>query len=853
MRFLIGLFLLTTAPVLAAENRASIPIFFIEDSRSHFVVDGPDMRAAFTSEGAVFQARESQVRVRFGGANARAEVRGAGPMGHANFLIGSDPRAWRRELPAFQEILYRELYPGIDAAYSGAGGHLKSEFRVAPGADPGQIRLEYSGNLSIDAAGSLHAGNLREQAPLIYQDTAAGRVSVNGRYRLFDARTAGFEIQAYDQRLPLVIDPVISYATYLGGTGQGAVTGVAVDSTGNLYATGWTEALNFPIVGAEQAANQGGVDVFVVKLNAVGSTLLYATYIGGRGEDKGAAIAVDGSFQAYVTGSTASTNFPLAAAIRSTLGGSKTAFALKLNAVGNTLLYSTYLGGTNYETGNAIAVDGSGNAYIAGDTQSANFPVLSAVQSALGGGSDAFVAKFTASGALAFSTFLGGAANEHAGGIAVDASGSAYIAGGTTSTDFPVVGAIQGANAGNQDVFVTKLSASGAAILYSTYLGGNGGATAEQANGIAVDSSGAAYVTGVTNSANFPVTAGAYQTLFNGVSDAFVARLNTAGSALVFSAYLGGTDFDWANGIRIDGSGNAYVAGYTFSTNFPVVNGVQAVLGGIHDAFVTKISAAGSTLSFSTYYGGSGSDSANAIAVDASGNMYVGGQTASLNLPLASAIQSLNNGGTVGWLARLGVTAPPVQTPSVVSVAPASGAGNAPLVCRAVRGHRRSGGADHRFAAGGLQLIDKLCVLRHLQPRGECVHAGQRRSFDGRANRGSRRQHRAKRPVHADRSGQLRKPFGQHPDSKYCTGLCALLCRLEDGVSVCGRCGRQYRVGRQRRVDGVDPAVAALRRHCLSQRGERRRADVQLRVFGLAECVQPLRHGAAVFPVAHRH
>ncbi len=679
MRFFAGLFLLTTAPVWEAANTASIPVFFIEDSWSRYVLDSPDMRAAFTPEGAVFQARESQVRVRFGGANARVEVRGAGPMGRVNFLIGSDPRAWRTELPAFEEILYRQLYPGIEAAYAGADGRLKSEFRVAPGADPRQIRLEYSEDLSIDAAGCLHAGNLREQAPRIYQDTAAGRVSVNGRYRLLDSRTAGFEIQVYDPRLPLVIDPVISYATYMGGTGAGAVTGLAIDTAGDLYATGWTEALDFPIAGAEQAANHGGVDAFIVKLNAGGSALLYATYIGGSGEDKGAAIAVDTNFQAYVTGSTASTNFPLASAIQLTLGGSKTAFVLKLNAAGNTLLYSTYLGGTNYETGTVIAVDGSGNAYVAGDTQSANFPVLTPVQSSLGGATDAFVAKFTPAGSLAFSTFLGGAANEHAGGIAVDTSGNVYVAGGTYSTNFPVVGAIQSANAGSQDAFVTKLSASGNQILYSTYLGGGGTATPEQANGVVVDSSGNAYVTGVTNSANFPVTAGTYQTLFNGVSDAFVARLNAAGSALVFGAYLGGTGFDWATGIGIDSSGNAYVSGYTSSLDFPVVNGVQAAFGGLYDAFVTKISAAGDTLGFSTYYGGSGSDAANAIAVDANGNMFVGGQTTSLNLPLAGAIQSSNNGGSVGWLARLGVTAPPVQVPSVVSVTPASGSGNAPI------------------------------------------------------------------------------------------------------------------------------------------------------------------------------
>src|SRR4029077_953669 len=249
---------------------------------------------------------------------------------------------------------------------------------------------------------------------------AAGRQSVAGRFRLRDQRTVGFEVEAYDRSLPLVIDPVISYATYMGGTGLGAVTGVAFDASGNLYATGWTEAIDFPIVLAEQAANAGSADAFIVKLNPAGSALIYATYIGGHGDDRAAAFAVDSSGQAYVTGSTASLNFPLVSPVRSTLGGAKTVFALKLNNVGNTLLYSTYLGGTNYEVGTAIAVDGSGSAYIAGDTQSANFPLTTGVQAASGAGMDAFITKLSSSGAIAYSTFLGGTLDERAGGIAVD-------------------------------------------------------------------------------------------------------------------------------------------------------------------------------------------------------------------------------------------------------------------------------------------------------------------------------------------------------------------------------------------------------------------------------------------------
>ena len=679
-RLIFSLMCLAATPGFSSIRVGSLPLFFVQNGHRYFV-ETPELKAVFASDAVAFQIQDEQIQVRFEGADKGAALEGVEPLAaRANFFVGQDSSEWRTGVPTFQKILYHSLYPGIDLTYSGTEDHIKSEFTVAPGADPRLIRLAYSGTLSIAASGDLIArqagSELRERAPEIFQETAAGRVRVAGRYHLIGEHTAGFEVDPYDASLPLVIDPVISYSTYLGGTGMSAATGLAVDAAGNLYVTGWTEALDFPIVGAEQPANHGGVDAFVVKFNSTGTALFYATYIGGGGDDRGAAIAVDSSGQAYVTGSTTSTNFPLVSPIRGTLGGSKTAFVLKLNAVGNLLLYSTYLGGTSWDTGNAIAVDGSGNMYVAGDTQSINFPVLTAVQPLLGGGMDAFVTKLTPVGAIAFSTFLGGAGNEHAAGIAVDRSGNVYVAGGTYSANFPLVAPIQAINGGSQDAFVAKLAPSGSPILYSTYLGGNGIGTVEQANALAVDSSGNAYVTGVTNSSNFPVTSGAFQTVFGGVQDAFITKINPAGNTLVYSTYLGGTSFDWATGIRIDSSGNAYVAGYTSSGDFPAVNGVQAAFGGMYDAFVTKLSAAGNALAFSTFFGGSGSDVANAIVVDGTGNMFVGGQTSSLDLPLHNPIQSSNNGGSTGWVARLGVTAPPVQVPSAVSVTPFSGSGN---------------------------------------------------------------------------------------------------------------------------------------------------------------------------------
>lgn len=694
MRPFCRLLILTAASGLALAGDISLPLFFISnhgqkhalaDARFLYLVQTPRMRAGFAQDSIAFQLPASEIQLRFPGANPQVELTAGRPLkGHANFFNGTGPDDWHTSLPTFAEIRYRDLYPGIDLLYLGsghAGDGLKSEFDVAAGADPSRIALAYSRPVKIDADGNLVAGEgaetLCEKRPDVYQDTAHGRVQVAARYRLLDAHTAAFELGFYDPNLPLIIDPVISYATYLGGSNEGAVTGTAVDSSGNLYVTGWTLAVDFPTLSPAQSANGGSIDAFVVKLNSTGTALIYATYIGGKGVDQATAIAVDSAGEAYVTGSTASYNFPLVSPIRTTLGGSKNAFVLKLNSAGNALLFSTYLGGTASDAGTGIALDSSANAWVVGDTQSANFPVNRPMQQLFAGGTDIFISMFTSAGALNFSTFWGGTGVEHAGGVALDASGNIYVAGGTYSVDLPVVAALQPRNAGNQDAFVMKFDFSGssAAIIYATYLGGSGTATGEQANAITADANGNAYVTGVTNSTNFPVTAGTVQTAYGGSQDAFITKLNPTGSALVYSTYLGGSSFDWANGIGIDSAGDAYIAGYTSSYDFPITGQIQPTLNGLYNSFVTILNSTGGVLAFSTYYGGTGSDTANAIAVDSSGNMFIGGQTSSINLPLETPLESTNIGGITGWVARLGVTAAPPQTPAAVSVTPTSGSG----------------------------------------------------------------------------------------------------------------------------------------------------------------------------------
>jgi hypothetical protein len=673
------------AMALANSSAISLPLVFIPNagqssSEILYMVQTPDVRAGFAKDSAVFQVDGAQVRVRFAGASPEAAPEGAETLGgRANFLIGADRSGWKTNLPVFAKVVYRNLYPGIDAVYAGAGQHLKSEFWVAPSADPGLIRMRYEGAASVRIGddGALlvesAATVLREDPPEVFQIAEDGsRVALAASYRLLDDHTAGFELGPYDRARPLLIDPAITYATYLGGSGMGAVTGVAIDSAGNLYAAGWTEALNFPIFGAYQAVNRGGVDAFVVKLNAAGNGMFYATYIGGTGDDRAAGIAVDASGQAHVAGATGSSNFPLAAGIRNSMMGGKEGFAVKLNAAGSGLIYSTFLGGAGYDIATAVAVDAAGSAYYAGDTQSTDGLLMNATQATHGGRMDGFLVKLSAFGVLQFGTFLGGSNDEHIGGIAVDSSGHVHVAGGTDSPNFPVTAAVQGAIGGGQDAFVAKIrTTSPPTVLWSTFLGGASGSAAapEQANGVALDANGNVYVTGVTSSANFPVSNGALSATYAGSRDVFLTKLSATGLTRVYSTYFGTLGFDWAHAAAVDGSGNAYVAGYTSSASFPSVGALQGVFGGLYDAFVIKVSAAGNSLLFSTLFGGSGADQASAVAVDSAGNIYVGGQTSSVDFPVRNALQVSNTGGNIGWLARFGEPPGPAPQPPVAESA----------------------------------------------------------------------------------------------------------------------------------------------------------------------------------------
>jgi uncharacterized protein (TIGR03437 family) len=583
----------------------------------------------------------------------------------------------------------------VDLIFYGAQRQLEYDFVLEPGADPRQIELAFAGaeQMSIDAGGdlvlSLKDGEVRQRKPVVYQEIGGARRNVEGDYAIRNPQSAirnqtvSFEIGEYDPSQPLVIDPVLSYSSYLGGSGFDHGNAIAVDANGNIYVAGGTGSANFPGVNGAQRNFGGFFDGFIAKFNPGGTSLIYATYLGGNRQDACLSLAVDSSGSAFVTGITDSLNFPTASALQASYGGGDfDAFVAKLNPSGSTLTWSTYLGGNDDDQAYAIAVDSAGLAYVAGRTESLNFPKAQARQPAYGGGVDAFVTKFNAAGsALLYSSYLGGNEIEFGTGIAVDANSNIYVAGITDSLNFPTVQPLQ-ANfgGGSADVFVTKLNADLASYGYSTYLGGSeDDRIAVPGNSIAVDQNGNVFLMGFTRSANFPV-ANALQLAFAGASDAFVTKLNPSGSALVYSTYLGGSDQENVGNdgflnhdIAVDAAGNAYVIGTTRSTNFPLAHATQQSFGGLSDAFVAKLNATGSALVYSTYLGGSNHEDGLSIAVDAIGNAYVSGWTVSGNFPTAGASQPNYGGGeTDAFVVRLNADAVTVSAASFSGAAIAS-------------------------------------------------------------------------------------------------------------------------------------------------------------------------------------
>lgn len=923
------------------------------DARVKFLARGRGYGLFLTADEALFSLSGSQMRMRLQGASTSPQITGVDQLpGKVNHLLGNKSDQWRTNIPTYARVRYEQVYPGVDLIYYGNQKQLEYDFVLEPGASYKQIRLAFdgAGKPRLNRRGDLilksGARKITLLRPKAYQEIGNEKREVFVRYLLKPRGQVAFEVGRYDKRQQLVIDPVLVYSTYLGGSGQDIGNGIAVDSSGNAYITGQTTSPNFPTGSPLQPANNGSIDAFVAKLNASGSALVYSTFIGGTSTDIAASIAIDNSGNAFITGNTFSTDFPVLNALHPTLTGGADAFITELNSSGSGFVYSTYLGGHSSDFGHSIAIDGSGNAYVTGSSFSPDFPTTNPVQAnrsgtsifkstdgagnwapsdsglvaagvsdfafhpgnssiiyagtdtgvfkttdggsnwtvlagsanlsvnkvaldpsnpnviclatsvglfkstdggnnfteinngfspifaravlvdpvtpttlyalSVGGsvfksidgganwtegsvsfsvflingltidpntpstlyastnagifkstnsavswtqsntglpfntrandvvidktnnllyaatnfgifkstnaagnwtaingnlsvpstsfialdpsntsiiyistvfgpqktidggvtwnlstngfpnttlnalvvnptqpstlfigtisGSDAFVTKLSAGGASQiYSTYLGGSLSDIGTSIALDAAGNAYLTGSTVSSNFPTANALQPARAISTDAFVTKLNANGSALVYSTFLGGDGNDTGR---GIAVDASGNAYVAGTTTAENFPVV-NAFQPSNAGfANEGFVTKLNAAGSALVYSTYLGGGASDEALGIAVDAAGSAYITGTTSSFNFPTLGALQPELIGFGaDAFLTKLAPSGSSLIHSTYLGGNGSEGGVGIALDPAQNIYIIGTTSSVDFPTVNPLQPASGGG----------------------------------------------------------------------------------------------------------------------------------------------------------------------------------------------------------------
>ena len=623
------------------------------DPRVRFLARGYGSQLFLTSNEAIFHFgsdRRAALRMRLRNASSHPRIEGleAAP-GYSNYFGGKDRKNWIVNVPHYTKVRYQEIYPRIDLVYHATQHQFEYDFILHPGSKPETVTLDFLGAkaLAVNVAGDLvlqtEVGEVRHKKPFAYQVREGKQNPVQAEYVLAGPQSAGFKLGSYDPRLPLVIDPVLTYSTFQGGSGSDQAYSVTVDSAGNTYLTGTAESIDLPTQTPYQPyPNDGKKNAFVMKLNSEGTSLLYATYLGGNADDEGLAIAVDSTGAAYVAGYTDSTDFPTANPFLASSNGDRDGFVTKLNASGNALIYSTYLGGSGSDLAFAIAADAEGSFYVAGSTTSTSLSTANPYQANLGGMRDAFVTKFSATGStLLYSTYLGGDADDVAYAIAVDAAGSAYLTGITQSDNFPTASALQNSYEGSTDVFVTKLTPAGSGLVYSTYLGGG---FFEDSYSIAVDASGSAYVAGSTESANFPTTS-PYQDLKRAGADVFITKLSSSGRARVYSTFLGGDGEDRANAIAVDSLGNATVTGYTLSSDFPTSDALQPAYGGGQDAFVTKFNANGLSLLYSTYLGGIDKDTGNGVALDSAGDAHVAGTTLSSNFPVTTASPTYRGAG----------------------------------------------------------------------------------------------------------------------------------------------------------------------------------------------------------------
>jgi len=631
------------------------------------------------------QGKNTTVRMKWLGANKCSSAEGSElQTGRSNYLIGNNPSAWRTDLPHFGRVRYNDVYPGIGVVYYGNHQQLEYDFVLSPNADPHRILLAVDGadRIRVDENGDLvlteGSVEIRQRKPIVYQDTASGRTSIEGRYVIRGRNRIGFAVSRYDRRKPLIIDPILVFSTYFGGNGDDKGLSLRLDAAGNIYICGTTGSTNFPgtpMPGTPsgQPLNGTGTAAFAAKISSSG-ILIYSTYVGGTNDQAfGAGLAVDSNGNAYLVGNTGAADFPTVNPIQAALKGNHDAFILELNTSGSGLVYSTYLGGSQLDYAERVEVDSNANAYVVGSTESADFPTVNAEQSTFGGSVDAFAAKISTGGSsLIYSTYIGGSGVDFSNGLAIDSSGDLFVFGDTGSTNFPVLNAFQSVSGGGTDGWLAELSPTGS-LLHSTYIGGSGG---DAVRGGKVDSSGNIYLTGNTTSTNFPTLNAIQPNYGGGNNDAWVAKLNLSGSSLVYSTYLGGSSDDGASDIAFDASGNVYVVGYTSSTNFPTANAIQKTLAGGTNAFLTKINSTGSAIVFSTFLGGNGTDRASQLAVDAADRAYLVGSTSSTNFPTVNPLLGTFAGGPEDVFVSVIATCDFTLTPPSGTFASTGGSGN---------------------------------------------------------------------------------------------------------------------------------------------------------------------------------
>jgi len=641
-----------------------------EPAAGQYLAHTRQFTVAVTSKGARFQGNaRGQERIRFLGARPGAVAQpGPGEPGIVNYYIGNDPTRWRTGVRTNAWISYHGVYPGIDVTYHGAGDSLEYDFDLSPRADVRLIRIAVS-------------ANLRQMKPVAFQILRGRRTTVEVRLVEIGAGVLGFRLGHYDKSVWLTIDPVIVYSTLLGGSGSDQADGLAVDAQGNAYISGFTTSADFPILPATGAPYGGNEDAFVAEFSATGQ-LIFATYLGGKQFDAAFAVALDQLGNIIVAGETNSTDFPTTtgAIAPSNASGVPMAFVTKLGP-GGALVASTYLGGDEAAAGcqydlNAaygVAADALNNVYATGKTCATNFPGGGTLR----GSYACFVASMNpALTAIGFATLIGGAGQDFCNAIAVDGAGNSYLTGASTSSGLATANAFQtlwGGGTVYGDAFVAKFTAAGT-LQYYTYLGGSGD---DAGNSIAIDAAGSAYAAGWTLSTNFPLK-NAVQTAFAGgtgtlpcgcgAGDAFAVKLSPDGTQAVYSTYFGGSGDDAAEGVAVDATGRLYVVGSTDSTGLMAVGAVaQTSYGGVQDAFLMLLSQDGTSIDYFSYFGGSQIEEGLAVGLGSSGNVYIGGESRSPDFPILHAFQSSLKGSQNAFVAVLAIT-PPVSAPQIDAI-----------------------------------------------------------------------------------------------------------------------------------------------------------------------------------------